>query len=311
MLSRTAMPWFLAPDYWLAREMLERLLGAIYLFAFATVIHQFRPLLGENGLLPVPEFLRSTRFRDAPTLFRLHYSDRLAVAFGWLGGIPAAAVVLGLPQLAPTPVTMLTWVVLWVLYLSVVNVGQRWYSFGWESLLLEAGFLAIFLGDDRTPPPFLILILFRWLAFRVEFGAGLIKLRGDPCWRDLTCLDYHHETQPMPNPLSWYFHHLPRPLHRVEVLGNFFAQLVAPFFLFAPQPVASIAGAVIVLTQGWLVLSGNFSWLNFLTMALAFSAFDDRTLSLFLSVDVPHLSPLPSWWPWLVVAVTVLIVGPS
>jgi hypothetical protein len=136
----------------------------------------------------------------------------------------------------------------------------------------------------------------------------MIKLRGDRCWRDLTCLYYHHETQPMPNPLSWFFHHLPKPLHRVEVLGNFFAQLVVPFFLFAPQPVASVAGAIIVLTQAWLVLSGNFSWLNFLTMTLAFSAIDDRTLSLVLPVHAPPLVPLPTWWQWLVIGLTVLVV---
>ncbi len=91
----------------------------------------------------------------------------------------------------------------------------------------------------------LVLWLLRWLLFRVEFGAGLIKLRGDPCWRDLTCLYYHHETQPMPGPLSWFFHHLPKPLHRVEVAGNHVAQLVVPFALFAPQPVASVAAALI------------------------------------------------------------------
>ena len=99
--------------------------------------------------------------------------------------------------------------------------------------------------------------------------SGLIKLRGDPCWRDLTCLDYHHETQPMPGPLSWFFHHLPKPLHRVEVAGNHFAQLVVPFALFAPQPVASVAAAIVIVTQLWLVLSGNFAWLNWLTIILA------------------------------------------
>lgn len=78
-----------------------------------------------------------------------------------------------------------------------------------------------------------MLWLARWLLFRVEFGAGLIKLRGDRCWRNLTCLYYHHETQPMPGPLSWFFHHLPKPLHRIEVAGNHFAQLVVPFALFA------------------------------------------------------------------------------
>jgi hypothetical protein len=175
-------------------------------------------------------------------------------------------------------------------------------------LLLEAGFLAIFLGAGPTVPAWPLILLYRWLVFRVEFGAGMIKLRGDRCWRDLTCLYYHHETQPMPNPLSWFFHHLPKPLHRVEVLGNFFAQLVVPIFLFAPQPVASIAGAIIVATQAWLVLSGNFSWLNFLTMTLALSAFDDRTLSLFLHVQHPHLTALPMWWQGMVVAVTLLVV---
>ena len=117
------------------------------------------------------------------------------------------------------------WLALWVLYLSIVNVGQTWYSFGWESLLLETGFLTIFLGNDDVAPPVLTMWLVRWLLFRVEFGAGLIKMRGDPCWRDLTCLYYHHETQPMPGPLSWFFHHLPKPLHRIEVAGNHFAQL--------------------------------------------------------------------------------------
>ena len=104
--------------------------------------------------------------------------------------------------------------------------------------------------------------LFRWLLFRLEFGAGMIKMRGDRVWRDLTALYYHHETQPMPNPLSWWFHHLPKPLHKVEVLGNHFAQLFIPFLLFAPQPVATWAAAVVLATQLWLVLSGNFAWLN-------------------------------------------------
>ncbi|CAM5382060.1 hypothetical protein SANTM175S_00335 [Streptomyces antimycoticus] len=85
-----------------------------------------------------------------------------------------------------------------------------WYGFGWESLLLESGFLAVCLGNEHTAPPVLILWLLRWLLFRVEFGAGLIKIREDRCWRDLTCLYYHHETQPMPGPLSWFFHHLRR-----------------------------------------------------------------------------------------------------
>lgn len=302
------MDWLQAPDYWLSRLMIEHALGAIYSVAFLVAANQFRPLLGVHGLLPVPAFLKHVTFMQAPSLFHVRYSDSLLLAVAWSGVLLSLGVVVGGIDIVPPWVSIVVWFVLWVLYLSIVNVGQIFYSFGWETLLLEAGFLAIFLGAGATVPAWPLILLFRWLVFRVEFGAGLIKLRGDRCWRDLTCLYYHHETQPMPNPLSWYFHHLPKPLHRVEVLGNFFAQLVVPFFLFAPQPVASAAGVVIVLTQGWLVLSGNFSWLNFLTMTLAFSAFDDRTLSLVLPIHAPHLVALPMWWQWMIVLVTVVVV---
>src|SRR5207237_7590347 len=132
--------------------------------------------------------------------------------------------------------------------------------------------------------------IFRCLLLRVESGAGLIKIRGDPCWRDLSCLDYHHETQPMPNPLSCSSHHLPRPLHRVEVLGNHFAQLVAPRGLAFPPPISDAAGAVIVVTQAWLVLSGNFSWLNAVTIVCAVAAFNNAALGSVLPVQVASQS---------------------
>src|SRR5437868_8894883 len=302
------MDWLQASDYLLTRLVIERALGVIYCVAFLVALNQFRPLLGERGLLPVPLFLSRVKFLQAPSLFHVRYSDRLLLGVAWTGVVLSVGVVVGLLDLAPPWISILVWFALWVLYQSIVNVGQVFYAFGWETLLLEAGFLAIFLGAGPTVPAWPLILLFRWLVFRVEFGAGLIKLRGDRCWRDLTCLYYHHETQPMPNPLSWFFHHLPKPLHRVEVLGNFFAQLVVPLLLFAPQPVASIAGAIIVLTQAWLVLSGNFSWLNFLTMTLAFSAFDDRTLSVVLPIHVPYLVALPLWWQGLILVVTLLVI---
>jgi hypothetical protein len=204
---------------------------------------------------------------------------------------------------------MAVWLALWALYLSVVNVGQTFYGFGWETLLLEAGFLAVFLGPAAQAPPTLVLWLYRWLLFRVEFGAGLIKLRGDRCWRDLTCLDYHHETQPLPGPLSWYFHHLPRPLHRVEVLANHAAQLVVPFGLFAPQPVARVAGLVIIVTQTWLLVSGNFSWLNLITIVLATSALDDTLLRAVLPVDPPDRLAAPAGWQQAAVVALALLVA--
>ena len=302
--------WLHAADYTLARSVLQRGLGLAYLVAFFVALEQFRPLLGEQGLLPVPRFLERASFREAPSLFHLGYSDRRLSAVALIGTVLSLAVVFGLPDRWPIPITIGVWLILWALYLSIVNVGQIFYGFGWETLLLEAGFLAAFLGPATAPMPAVLVWLFRWLLFRLEFGAGLIKLRGDRCWRDFTCLYYHHETQPMPNPLSWYFHHLPKPLHRIEVAGSHFAQLVAPILLFFPQPIAAFAGLIMAVTQFWLVLSGNFSWLNFVTIVLTASAFDDHWLG-----RIVHLAPVATvsvpWYDGLVVALGLLVIALS
>ncbi|WP_144674125.1 lipase maturation factor family protein [Arthrobacter sp. U41] len=267
--------WFDAPEYEFARQVLQRGVAAVFLVAFLSTHNQFPALLGERGLLPVPDFVaRSGRLRR-PTLFSWRYSDRLLRAVCWAGMAVAATLVLGLPQLGPPWVPMLAFLALWLLYMSIVNVGQTFYGFGWEMLLLEAGFIVAFLGSDQTPPPRTILILLAWLVFRLEFGAGMIKIRGGREWRDLTALYYHHETQPMPGPLSRQAHLLPKAWHRLEVLGNHVAQLVVPFFLFAPQPLASMAAGIIIFTQLWLVASGNFAWLNWMAILLAFAAVSD------------------------------------
>lgn len=295
------MEWFTAPEYWFSRLVLERGIAGVYLIAFICAARQFRALLGAQGMLPIPRYLSAVSFRQAPSIFHWHYSDRFFATVAWSGAVLSAALVAGAGDLVPLWAAMLTWLLLWVLYLSIVNVGQRWYGFGWESLLLEAGFLAVFLGNDSVAPPVLVIWLARWLVFRTEFGAGLIKLRGDRCWRDLTCLYYHHETQPMPGPLSWFFHHLPKPLHRIEVAVNHVTQLLVPFGLFAPQPVATVAGAIVVVTQLWLVISGNYAWLNWLTMVLAFSAIAGP-------VPTSALAAPPAWFVVLVIGFSVLVV---
>ncbi|MFE3644372.1 lipase maturation factor family protein [Streptomyces sp. NPDC059169] len=300
------MEWFTAPDYWLSRLVFQRALAVVYLVGFLGTALQFRALIGTRGMLPVPAYVRSVPMRRAPSLFQLHYSDRFFAGCAWTGVVLAGGLVGGAADRLPLWTAMLWWAVLWGLYLSIVNVGQTWYAFGWESLLLETGFLAIFLGNERAGPPVLVLWLLRWLLFRVEFGAGLIKIRGDACWRRLTCLYFHHETQPMPGPLSWFFHHLPGPLHRMEAGANHITQLLVPVLLFTPQPVASVAAGLIVATQLWLVLSGNFSWLNWLTIALALSAVD------FSSRSGPRPLPAaPLWYEVLVIAVTALVLALS
>ncbi|MFD2028985.1 lipase maturation factor family protein [Promicromonospora aerolata] len=271
------LDWWASTDYDVARTVLQRGFGALYALAFWGALRQFRPLLGEHGLQPVPAFVARTRWRDGPSLFRWHYSDRLLVAAAWCGVLLGASIVVGLPQAGPWWVPALVFLALWWLYLSLVNVGQTFYAFGWETLLCEAGLLVAFLGSGAVPVPLVMIFAVRWLLFRLELGAGLIKWRGDTAWRDLTALSYHQETQPLPGPFSWHAHHLPRWWHRFEVAGTHVSQLIVPWLLFLPQPFPSVAGVVFVLTQGWLVVTGNFAWLNWATIVLALGVVDDGT----------------------------------
>jgi hypothetical protein len=313
------MPDLAAPDYQIARLLIERGLAALYLVAFVVAWRQFPALCGDRGLEPAPRFIAAVpRFLDAPTLFRwTGYSDAKLRALSALGVAIALALLLGLPQSSRLPaeiglgLTMGAWFVLWAMYQSIVNVGGSFYSFGWETLLLEAGFLAIFLGNGAVAPPLLVLFLYRWLAFRVEFGAGLIKLRGDRCWRDLTCMDFHHETQPMPNPLSWLFHKLPRRLHRAETIGNFVAQLVLPFGLLLPQPFATVAAVLMLLTQLYLVVSGNYAWLNWVTIVVMTAAIADPVLQAVVpnlaTVPADAFAATPAWFAVAVLALTLVV----
>jgi lipase maturation factor len=279
--------------YDLSRLVFERALALIYLVAFIAAANQFIPLLGEHGLLPVSRYVRVVPFSATPSLFFFAPSDRAFRVAAWIGIIVSAGLFAGILQRS-TVIAVVSWATLWLLYLSFVNVGQIFYGFGWESLLLETGFFAMFLGASTTNPSMLLLWIWRWVLFRDMFGAGLIKLRGDSCWRDLTCLNYYFETQPIPNPLSWYFHWLPAGVHRAGVAFNHFAELVVPFGYFLPQPIAGFAGLVTIVFQLTLIASGNLSWLNWMTIVLCIPTLDDRWFS-WLPVALPPLTlPAPA-----------------
>jgi hypothetical protein len=308
------MEWttaFDAEGYQGARLLLQHGIALVYVLAFVNVLHQWRPLLGDDGLVPAREALTSASWRRAPSLFHLGYDDRAASGLAVVGLAVSIALLLGLPQSGPVWAPMVAFGLLWILYLSFVTVGRIFYAFGWESLLLEAGFLAIFLGPDGLAPSWIVLLAFRWLLFRVEFGAGMIKLRGDACWRELTCTEHHHETQPLPNPLSRRFHLLPSWQHRVEVGANHATQLVVPFGLFLPQPVAGAAATVMIVTQAYLMLSGNFAWLNLLTIVLAFAALPDAWLG-WLPLGAPDAAAAtPGWFLGLVLVLGAVLVWRS
>ncbi len=327
----THMDGFAAVDFGFAREVLQRGIAVLYLVAFISTLNQFRPLLGEHGLSPAPGLLaraeraeRGTQGRRLlrPTLFRrVRYTDGRLAALCWGGILVSTLLVVGVPQLGPPWVPMVCFLVLWFGYMSITSLGQVFYGFGWEMLLLELGFLAAFLGSGSQPPPTVVIVLFWWLLFRLEFGAGMIKLRGGREWRDLTALMYHHETQPMPGPFSRRAHLLPRWFHKGEVLGNHFAQLVVPWFLFVPilglwvpGPVpgliGTVAAAVVIVTQLWLVITGNFAWLNWATIVLAFSAVSvtGSAAAGTDSVGGPAVDGLPVYWFVITCAVALAYV---
>jgi hypothetical protein len=277
-----------ASGYWYSRFLFERALALIYLVAFLCAANQFVPLLGEHGLMPVSRFIRFVSFRQSPSLFFFASSDAAFRVAAWTGVGLSVAAFLGLGARLHPIASAAIWLALWLLYLSFVNVGQTFYGFGWETLLLESGFFVVLLGTARTLPSLWAVGIYRWLLFRVMFGAGLIKLRGDACWRDLTCLDYYFETQPMPNPLTWHFHWMPHRVHAAGVVFNHVAELGVPFAYFAPQPIASIAGIITIVFQLILIVSGNLSWLNWITIVLCIPTIDDRWLS-WLPVSIPEL----------------------
>lgn len=273
----------------LTRFVLLRLLGGVYLFAFLALALEGRALFGPHGILPFADHVRAVTdaahgsafdaFRAAPSVFHLvGASDAAISAVAWTGVTLAALVAFGLTNAGAM-------VALWILYASFVNLGRDFTSFGWEIQILETGILAAFLCPltsvhpfPRTPPPLVTVWSFRWLIARIMLGAGLIKIRNDACWRDLTCLAFHYETQPIPNPLSRTLHHAPLWFHEVGVVVNHVVELVAPFFAFGPRIARTGAGLAFVTFQLFLIASGNLSFLNWLTIVPAVACFDDAAL---------------------------------
>jgi hypothetical protein len=297
----TLIEWFGPPrGYSLTRFAILRLLGIVYAFAFLGIVLQGPALIGSHGLTPAASYLDALRaagktFWDAPTLFVASSSDAMLMTCAYLGLAVSIVVAFGyanLPMLA----------ILWVLYSSFVRVGQEWWSFGWEIQLIETGAIAALLAhpwDPRPlaprPPPTTAIVLMRWLAFRIMLGAGLIKWRGAACWHDLTCLDTHFETQPIPDPLSPWFHHLPHAVHATGVVFNHIVELVAPWFVFGPRILRLIAGCTMLAFQIVLILSGNLAFLNWLTLVPIVACFDDDAL---LAILPKRLAPtLPARSP--------------
>ncbi|XP_007499344.1 lipase maturation factor 1 isoform X2 [Monodelphis domestica] len=287
-------PCLLTGTFWLTRIVLLRALAFLYFVAFLVAYNQNKQLIGEKGLLPSKLYLKQIQqyFRGKSAWDSFSFSPTIIWFLDWsyMDSILDSISLLGLGVSAFIIITscanMILMAILWILYFSLAHVGQIWYAFGWEFQLLETGFLGIFLCPfwtlsqlpKHTPTSYIVIWGYRWLIFRIMLGAGLIKVRGDQCWRELTCMDYHYETQPVPNPIAYYLHQSPWWFHQFETLSNHFIELVVPFFVFLGRRMCIIHGIIQILFQVILIISGNLSFLNWLTIVPSIACFDDAAL---------------------------------
>ena len=211
--------------------------------------------------------LGGSKWRLLPTIFWLDSSDAFLKVVCFLGAVCAVLVFIGKGW-------RIALVLCYVFYLSLVHAGQDFMSYQWDMLLLEVGFLSIFLGWHEIVVP-----LFRWLLFRLMLLSGLAKLMsGDPTWRNLTALRYHYETQPLPTPLAWYANLLPLGVQRASVAMMFVVELLLPLLLFLPRRWRMMAGTGMAILQITILLTGNYTFFNWLTLALCLFAMDDEAL---------------------------------
>jgi len=288
------------PSFHVSSALFLRLLGVVYLFAFASLWVQLDGLLGEDGILPAGEYLTRLetfhRTQDDPgwigwrfpTLAWWNASD------GFLNGLCAGGVALSLLLLLGL-VPRACLALLWLAYLSLVWVGQDFFSFQWDILLLETGFLAIWLAPwslrsrllrDRHPPRLAIGLVW-WLLFRLMFESGVVKLTWDDpypaqalgpngnTWEDLTALTYHYWTQPLPLATSWFVAKLPIWMHKASVLGVCAIEIVLPFLIFGPRRLRHVACAGIAGLMLLISATGNYNFFNLLTLVLALTLVDD------------------------------------
>ncbi|MFL6351213.1 MAG: lipase maturation factor family protein [Bryobacteraceae bacterium] len=293
------------PDCFEVTEALFlRLLGLIYLAAFASLSPQLVGLVGSHGIVPVAQIMAAMRgqagarvFLSFPTLFWFSSSDSALVCCCIAGCIAAVLLALGFfPRWSAA--------LCFVLYLSLVSAGPPFTAFQWDALLLESGFLALFAGSRW------LVWAYRFLVFRLMLDSGLVKLlSGDPNWRNLHAMRFHFMTQPLPNPLAYYAYRAPAWVLDSITAATLAIELIAPFLLFGPRLIRHIAAGLLMAMQVLILLTGNYAFFNFLALALCLWAFDDRTFAPLSRLLRRRVRPIRAriWEPGVSTAVLVLI----
>jgi len=258
----------------LTEALFLRLLGLIYLAAFGSLWPQIVGLVGSRGIVPAVQLMPGMRaelgarvFFEVPTLFWFGISDGGLTGFCVAGCFAALMLTAGL-------FTRVSAVVCWLLYLSLVAIGQPFTGFQWDALLLEAGFLALFAGAQW------LVWAYRFLLFRLMFESGVVKLAShDPNWRNLHALRFHFLTQPLPTPLAYYAHRAPTWLLDSLTGATLAIELVAPFFVFGPRLLRQIGAGLLMSLQLVIIVTGNYAFFNLLTLALCLWSLDDGTFA--------------------------------
>jgi lipase maturation factor 1 len=300
-----ASPHLSSTTYVISDWLFLRALGVIYLAAFISLGVQVTGLIGRHGILPARIFLDDlksvlgrARFVALPTLCWFHDGDGFLRFLCWGG---AGLSILLIAGVAP----VLTLTLLWACYLSLLNVSRVFLGYQWDVLLLETGFLAIWLAPPELLPHWpphaaphpIALSLARWLLFRLMFSSGVVKLRsGDETWRTLTALTYHYETQPLPTRLAWLAYQLPTWMHKVSCALMFLIELPVAFLMLAPPPVCYVAGVLTIALMLLIMATGNYCFFNLLAIALSLLLFDDTVWRQVL----PAGATISSTWPWWV-----------
>jgi hypothetical protein len=310
-------------SYILTRWLFLRALGIIYFIAFTSLSVQVSGLIGKKGILPVGRYLQAVRnalgrkgYVEYPSLAWIDSSDRALNFFCLAGMLLSILLFFGVQT---TPVLFFCW----ALYLSFVTVGQVFLSYQWDALLLEAGFLSIFLvppsifpGQAAAAPSPLVIFLLRWLLFRLMFMSGIMKIASHaPTWRNFTALQYHYETQPLPTPLAWYMYRLPLWFQKLSTLFALFVEIAIPFLFFGPDVIRVVGGILTILLQLLILLTGNFAFFNILTIALTIPLFyegliRDAFQGSILSLILPQTAPTThtAWGNILIIPITAVLV---
>ena len=287
------------PTYFKSSDLFVRSLGAVYLIAFVSLWLQIDGLIGDHGILPIGQHLELAReqlgedaFFLLPTLCWLDSSNAFLHLLCGAGAVISILLMAGL-----APVVSLA--LLFVLYLSLTIAGQTFLSFQWDILLLEAGFLTIFfvpwqwrMKADRAAPFSRVgMFLLKLLLFKLMLMSGVVKLTSDDnSWWNLTALDYHYWTQPLPTVLGWWGDQHPEWFKKFSVAFCLVVEIVGPFFIWAPRRLRHIAGCFLIALQLAIGVTGNYCFFNLLTVALCLLLFDDALLKGLVGRDAvePH-----------------------